>query len=383
MPLYHIVFLLLLFGVIIEYWQKKTPKWLFFLSFMAMGAMLCLRFGQGSDYTAYRLIYYTMPTSINGMMAYGYAKAEIGWRIITMLFRRAGLPFDVFVFLHSLLEMYLLWRFLKRYCKNKMLALFVGYHTLYLTYMVSAMRQGLVILVFLGVLLPLLLEGKWIRYFLGVVLLMGIHSVALILFVPLVIMAIRLSVEKIIAFVAVGFSLGIILAIFDVGHLVTAIGMSYAGESNVSMIALVERLASFVMVSYIYYLYTDGVAPSENDPYFKLFKLYSFGILIYGLLMWSPLISSRTIYMLKALEIPLIATCIDKCRKGKSLVILYCVLLCSVLYIKNIGSCISQMQYIDTSVWNYPYYSIWDKEAAIAGRETTSRYYEWLYRTKP
>lgn len=382
MSLYHIVFALLLFGALIEYWQRKTPKWLFYLSFAVLMAMLCLRFGQGTDYTAYRMIYYTIPPSVSGMLAYGYAKAEIGWRLITMLFRMAGLPFEVFVFILSAAQMWLLWRFLKRYCKNKMLALFLCYHTLYLTYLFSAMRQGTVIIVFLGLMLPWLLEGKWVRYCIAAVALVTIHSVALILFVPLVVVCIRLSVEKIIACVLVGFCLGIVLSIFDVGYLIRAIGINYAGESDISLVALVERVASFILVSYVYYLYTDGLAPSETDTYFKIYKLYAFGILLYGLLMWSPLISSRTIFALKALEIPLIATCIDKCRKGRSIVLLYCVLLCSVLYVKNIDSCLDQIQYLNTTVWNYPYYSIWDKEAAIAGRATTSRYYEWLFRTQ-
>jgi hypothetical protein len=294
----------------------------------------------------------------------------------------AGLPFDVFVVLLSAMQMWLLWRFLKRYCKNKMLALFLCYHTLYLTYLFSAMRQGTVIIVFLGLMLPWLLEGKWVRYCIAAVAMVTLHSVALILFVPLVVVCIRLSVEKIIALVLVGFSMGIVLSIFDVGYLIRMLGINYAGETNISLVALVERIASFILVSYVYYLHTDGLAPSESDVYFKIFKLYAFGILLYGLLMWSPLISSRTIFVLKALEIPLIATGIDKCRKGRSIVLLYCVLLCSVLYVKNIDSCLDQIQYKNTTIWNYPYYTIWDKEAAIAGRETSSRYYEWLYRTQ-
>lgn len=379
---YHLVFAFLLFGAIIEYWQKKTPKWMLYLSFGVMTLMLCLRFGQGTDYTAYRMIFYTMPTSVSGMLSYRYAKAEIGWRVMTMLLRRLSVPFELFVFVLSALQMWMLWRFVKRFCKNKMLALFLGYHTLYLTYLFSAMRQGTVIILFLGLLLPWLLEGKWVRYCLAAAALMTIHSVALILFVPVVVLSIRLSVEKIIACVLVGFCLGTLLSIFGVGNILSAIGVSYAGESDISLVALVERIASFILVSYMYYLYSDGMAPSEDDSYFKLFKIYAFGILIYGLLMWSPLISSRTIYALKVLEIPLIATCIDKCRKGRSIVILYCALLCTVLYVKNIDSCITQVQYVNTSVLNYPYYSIWDKEACIAGRETSSRYYEWLYRTQ-
>ena len=379
MSLYHVVFLLLLFGVVIEYWQKRTPKILFFACFAALTLMLCLRFGQGTDYAAYRMIYYTMPANVSGMLAYRYAKAEMGWRLITMLFRMTGVSFDVFVFLLSAFQMWMLWRFLKRYCKYQILALFIGYHTLYLTYLVSAMRQGTVIIVFLGLLLPWLLEGKWLRYLVATYLLMNIHSVAMILLLPVVFLCLRLSVKHIVALVAIGFSAGIILSIFDIGNLIAVILPSYAGETDISVVALLERVATFVLVTYMYYLYNDGLEPSMDDPYYKLYKIYAFGILIYGLLMWSPLISSRTIFALKALEIPLITTCITKCRKGKMLALVYLVLLCTVLYVKNIDSSISQAEYLNTNIWNYPYYTIWDKDAAIAGRAETSKYYEWLY----
>lgn len=381
MPLYHLVFVFLLFGAVIEYWQKKTPKLLLFLSFVILTAMLCLRFGQGTDYAAYRMIYYTMPTNLSETLTYAYAKAELGWRLITMVFRMANIPFEVFTILLSAIQMWLLWRFIKRYCKNGILALFLGYHTLYMTYLVSAMRQGTVIIVFLGLLLPWLLEGKWLRYCIGAALLLSIHSVAIVLFVPIVVLAIRFRVQHVVALVCIGFSVGIVLAIFGVGNILSAIGMSYGGESDISVVALAERLATYVLVTYMYYLYTDGLEPDHNDPYCKLFKIYSVGILIYGVLMWSPLISSRTIFALKALEIPLITTCIMKCKKGRSIALVYCALLCTVLYVKNIGSSISQSEYLNTSILQYPYYSIWDKEEAIAGRAETSRYYEWLYRT--
>jgi hypothetical protein len=382
MPLYHLVFALLLFGAVIEYWQRKTPKILYVVCFLVLTGMLCLRFGQGTDYVSYRMIYYTIPANLAGTINYGHAKAEIGWRLITMLFRMAGLKFEVFVILLSLLQMWLMWRFVKRYCHYRILALFLGYHTLYLTYLFSAMRQGTVIMVFLGLMLPWLLEGKWVRYCVTALLLTTIHPVSLIMLVPAVVLCIRISVKHTVALVAVGFCVGILFSVCDVGLLLRAIVPTYAGETEISVVALAERVASFILVTYMYYLYCDGVEPDVHDPFYKIYKIYAFGILIYGVLMWSPLISSRTIFSLKVLEIPLITTCMVKCRKGKSIAILYLVLLCSVLYLKNISSCITQAEYLNTNVWNYPYYSIWDQEAAVKSRAKTSKYYEWLYKTR-
>lgn len=378
MSLYHIVFLLLLGGTLFEHYCKKTPKWLYCITFSALTVMLCLRFGQGSDYSAYSMIYYTMPTNIAGVMTWDAGKAEIGWRLLCMVFRKWDLSFPVFVAAVSLLEMAMIGRFVNRFCERKMLALFLSYHTLYLTYCFSAMRQGVVIAVFLGLLLQWLLDGKYLRYCVGVALCCSIHTVALVLLIPLVIRGIRLTVEQIVALVAVGACVGLLLSIFGIGNLLAMLGMNYAGESDISLVALAERACTFVLVSYMYHIYLGGQEPDQKDPLFQIYKFYAFGILLYGLLMWSPLISSRTIFVLKILEVPLICTCIGKCRKAANIAVLYCVAICSLLYVKNISSYITQQMYLKDSVWEYPYVSVFDKERAEKIRSKDAPFYEWL-----
>ena len=148
MSLYHIVFLILFVGVLIEYVRQDTPKWLYFTSILVLSLMLLLRFGQGSDFYSYNSIYTTMPLDMERIKNYQFFKVEIGWRLLCAGFKMLGFNFSQFLFVISSIELLLLGRFISRYSKNHMLTLFLSYHTLYLTYFFSALRQAFVIAVF-------------------------------------------------------------------------------------------------------------------------------------------------------------------------------------------------------------------------------------------
>lgn len=383
MSIYHIIFLFLLLGVLIEYKKGDTPKWLFRFTFLLLSLFMAFRYGQGTDYYSYCSMYVTMPVTIQEILAYNFAPIEIGWRFLCAGFKLLHVSFKGFVFILSLAEMLLLWRFVSRYCKNKMLALFLSYHTLYLTYFFSAMRQALVIAVFLGLLLEWLLEGKYLRYSLCVLVCSSMHYVSIILLVPVILHRIRLSFTQMVCLTVIGYLAGMVLSLVHVGQMLHGMGLmeeasAYLGETDISVVALMERVLSYIVVVFACYLYMDGREPDYSDQIFNLFKIYSLGIMLYGLLMWSPLISSRLVYMFKLMEIPLICTCIAKCRRARGLVLLYCIGICSMLYVKNIGSYLTQGRYLDFTVQDYPYVSIFNHEKIAEYRKDTGYMIDWL-----
>lgn len=379
MSVYLVVFFLLLIGALIEYVNNETPKRLFLFAFTVLTAMLAFRFGQGTDYLSYCSIYTTMPISIQEMSAYEFADVEWGWKILCAIFKLFGISFKGFVFAISAAEMICLWRFITRYCKHNFLALIMGYHTLFLTYYFSALRQGLVIAFFLGVMLQWLIDGKWIRYFLGVVLCTTIHTVGIVLLIPLLVCAIRISFAKTVCLVVVGLCVGSLCTIFNVGpFLKDTLGIHYFGDASISVIALGERVLSYVIVSYAAYLCLDGEEPEGKNVYFVLFKLYSLGVFLYGVLMWSPLVSSRTIYVYKVIEIALISYGITKTRKARSFICAYFILISSVLFFKNMNSYINEGEYRDTSIVTFPYISVFEPYEVLDARADVGRLVRWL-----
>lgn len=375
MSLYHIVFLGLAAGAVAEHVKKKTPRWLFFLLFAALTAILCLRFGQGTDYFSYASIYRYLPADpIAALDARNHS--EPGWKFLCASFKMLGVSYPIFVSILSLAMMLLLLRFINRFCgERKLLALVILYHTFYMTYLMSTLRQGLVIAVFLGVMLSWLMERKYVRYCLLSVLLATLHSVGIVLLLLPVVNGIHLKVKHMVCLVVVGLLLGLVLSAVDIGVILRQfVDIYYLKESELSLVALLERIVSFGVVTFCYYLYLGGNEPEPGDRIHSIYKIYALGILLYGLLMWSPLISSRTIYVMKVVEVLLICVCISRCKKAGVIVLSYFLLLSGLLYVKNVDSYLDQGRYKNATVLDYPYVTIFNQKDILNYREDTISY---------
>lgn len=376
MSLYHIVFAVLAVGAVWEHIQKKTPRRLFAVSFLILTAMLCLRFGQGQDYFNYSQIFFALPANPLEAIRNQNIHSEPGWKVLCCLFKLAGLRFPALIFAVSAYMMAMFWRFLRLYGgERKMLALVLCYHTMYLTYFMSVLRQGIIIATLLGLLIPWLMKGKYIRYCIVVFLISTIHTVALLLLLLPIIKELNLKFKHMVAVAALGFLVGIVLSLMDVGLILRRIvDHVYLTESDVSIVALLERVATFSVVTLCYYIYLDGMEPDQKDFLHVIYKIYAVGVFLYGVLMWSALISSRTVYILKVIEIIMICACITRCKKTAGIVLCYGLLLSSVLYVKNIDSYLEQGQYQNATVVDYPYVSIFNQKDILNYRQDTHNY---------
>lgn len=380
MSLYHIIFLWLLLCTVVEHIKEKTPNRLFLFSFLLLTVFLCLRFGQGTDYFNYANIYYALPSNPIKAALSTNIHSEIGWKVACGTFRALGASFPVLIFVVSVYMMGLFYRFLQRYGgERKLFTLFIAYHTLYLTYFMSVLRQGIVIATLLGVLLPLLQDRKYIKYCIITALLALIHSVALLLLLLPILQNLRLQFKHCVALVALGFCIGVVLSVINIGTLIRrVISHVYFTDTDISIIAVVERVLSFAVVTFCYYVYSQGKEPEQTDFLCALYKVYAIGIFLYGVLMWSALISSRTVYILKVIEIILLCTCLPHCKKSRHIVLLYCVLLSIGLYVKNIDSYLLQGQYQNATVLNYPYVTIFNQTDILNYRQDTINYpFKW------
>lgn len=373
---YHMILLLLLAGTVVEHIQKRTSKVYFAVSFLVLSGFLCFRFGQGTDYFGYAYIYHSLPANPLQAVHTDWIHSEIGWKILCACFRALGVSFPVFVMILSVCMLILFFRFLQKFGGNrKMFALLICYHTLYLTYFFSVLRQGIVAAVFLGVLLPWLLRRDYVKYYIISAVLISIHSVSAVLLILPLLQGVQLKYKQLIGLVVLGFLLGVACYAVDVGVLLAKVlPIVYLGESDLSVVALLERIGTFLVVAFCYYVYLEGQEPDQADGFCKLFKIYALGMFLYNLLMWSPLISSRLCYLFKLVEIILICGCIVRCKKSQTIVLVYCVALCSVVYLKNINSYIQQANYQNASVVNYPYVSVFNWTDILNYRTDTIDY---------
>lgn len=376
MSLYHIIFIFLLLGAVVEHIRRKTPKGLFWAAFVLLTVFLCLRFGQGQDYFNYANIYYSLPPNpIQAVLSAGI-HSEPGWKLLCGLFRAVNAPFPVLILVISAYMMALYLRGLQLYGgEKKLLALFISYHTLYLTYFFGVLRQGIVIATLLGLLLPLLKKRSYIKYCVTVCLLALIHSVSLLLLLLPLLQNLKLTFKHCVALVALGFLVGTLLSLVNIGVILHRIyPHTYFAKTDTALVAVAERILTFAVVTYCYYVYLQGREPQQNDFLLTVYKAYAIGIFLYGVLMWSALISSRTVYILKILEIVLICACLESCKRSRHTIFLYLVLLSTVLYVKNIDSYLSLGEYTNASVIDYPYVTIFNQRDILQYRSTPHYY---------
>lgn len=362
MSIYHWVFLALLGGAVWEAYRNETPQWLFYGLFGALTAMLCLRYGQGSDYFSYGHIYYELPTNLLAAFGAKEIHGEWGWKSLCVLGRWLQMPYPAFVLVISLAMMGLYWRFLTRFCEKPLLALLLGWHTLYLTYFFGILRQGLAIALFLGLLLEWLQNRRYPRYVLGCLVCASFHSSALVLLALPLLLEIRWKEKHLLLLCAAAWAGGLLLATGVLHGLLQRLlpqaVTNYLTAEPVSLGAIGERVLTFGVIVLAWYG-TDRDHPRNR----LLFGVSAGGFALYGALLWMPLVASRTGFLLKAAEIGLLGNLMPRKGWKKWVLLGFCVALAGVMHLKNLGSYLSHAQYFDwVTVWNYPYVPLFRRE---------------------
>lgn len=372
MSLYLIVFAMLVSFAVYEYRKGKTQERLYAIAFFVLGMMLCFRYGQGSDYYGYYVNYLLTPKiwEIKRLISINI-HGELGWKLLCSLCRSFAMPFDMVVFFISLFELYCIHRFVSRFCKLKTVALLLMYPTIYLTYTFSALRQGAVLLFFLGFLLEWFYRGKMRHYLIGTLICITIHTSALVF---LVLFGMKLLILD-------GKWALILMVLAAAGGMcaqwllpkISSVFATYA-SSSMSIVAIGERAVS---TGVILYMFWDRLKDRKNRKMLDmLLQVYIYGTIIYAFLMWNALISSRFNVYFKAVEIVLFTAALRRPGKlpyvdlrKRDAVAMYLLALSFVMYFKNINSYIVQGDYLEnTNVFNYPYLNIFDMDAAETWR---------------
>ena len=368
MNLYLLVFLILAAGAVWEWFRPQYGKYIYWVCWGLAAACLCLRFGQGTDYVTYHAIYETIPAYID--LAQGYICGfypEIGWRLISALFKLFHAPFWVFTSVLGLADMLLLHRFLNKYVPLRTAGLFLSYPVLYIVYLVSGLRQGLAICFFLGVAVPFYVEKKWGGYVAAVVIAASFHRVGYAWLILPVVYYLPLGVM--LALLGLSIAGGLILQIGAVEQWLTGLLPSYhvkqfLMEGNLSLFAVGERLVSTAAVLLLYF-WKQKKEEGAGQRTALFLKAYLCGICFYMLLCGSSYYASRYCVIFKVLECALIVWLIS----GKSAMIkcgaLFFFSLTLFMGIKNLNAMVSEASYYGekgVTVLSLPYISIWDQD---------------------
>ena len=365
--MYWLLFVILLLSFFLCYASRRQWSSLYYLSLSLMTAMLCLRFGQGTDYPNYHHLY-KFPTH-----------GEWGYRTLTIFLRDHGVSFQTFIFFLSLFLCILTPQAIVRYSPHRTFSLFLLYPTIYLTYYASGLRQGIVIAVFLAWMIPLLEKKQRALYVLACLLLSLFHTVALAL-VPLVLIDL-IKVKHLLWIALIALVIGVINQIFPFGvtlanQLSDLLALERDFESTeLYALAFLERVVTCFLVVFI--LAARSERDDLNAAQALLFKVYLFGFITFMIFSSNAMLSSRFCVVFKAVEVLLLPAIVDRqIRIRHAFVVILCVL-GFVMTWKNIGSYIMQGRYYPgTTRLNYPYISIFNKREILKYRPYDLNYFE-------
>lgn len=366
MSLFIIVGIILFIGSFLEVSSKKTLKGLYFALFFGLTLMLCLRFGQGTDYFAYQYIYEYVPETLSlfELSATSSIHSEIGWKFLCALSKILGINYYTFVAIIGVITMLLLHSFIKKFCPLRITALFIAYPTLFLTYIFSGLRQALVVCFFLGVLLDLYIKKRYARFFVYVLLASLIHSASLSLLILLPASLRKFFSKTQDSFILFSWIFGVFFSIFSIRFTIFGRVFTNAGASA-NYVAMAERLLTYIIIRIAYSSYKRRTG-ERNDSLDTIMYIYSLCITLYGFFFSLPLVASRVCYFFKTVEIILLTTMLGYSKKTLNVIpylFIYISLLTFVMLFKNLDSYISQGLYYSaySNVWTFPYNNLFVK----------------------
>lgn len=251
--------------------------------------------------------------------------------------------------------------------------------TFWFTYYCSALRQAVVLAVFLGFGLELLLKRRYILYCLVTLFLMTFHIMAVALLVlPFAVEFLPRSRRGCI----VVFGLFVLACFVSWMMLICFPQISYYTKDGVtfSFKALAMRLFLLGLIGALFMCLSKTKKESRQSVGRVFFVIYLVGIALYLMLFPSAIISQRLTACFKAVEVILIPILlvsvfaqkqneISKKLKGQvpAIISVLCVLM-SAEMVKNVNAEMNQSRYWGNSVLDYPYVSVFNKSSLSSER---------------
>ncbi|MCI8281980.1 MAG: EpsG family protein [Lachnospiraceae bacterium] len=354
---------------VMGYFDRNADKRLFCIELFLMGAMLCLRYGQGTDYFGYEANYSLVPKNIDmHFLFHNGIHGEVGYTFIAEIFRSLGAPFPIFVAVLSLAMMLMTYHGIKRYHGIKTIAVLLLYPTYYLTFYYG-IRQGFALAFTLYFILPAYVKEKKLKYVFLVCFCATMHKSVLILLLPLFVDKIVKKCERLILFgaIAAGVMLGLFLR-------TTGFTWSYVYFSP-SYSAIALRVILFIAIVRLY-----RCSGKKDEISNRIFRFYFIGFCIYLALCPAGFVAHRVTAYMKFSEIILFSRLLANrnemmhvgrtMRTLKRYVCLLVIMICMVEGVKNINSYIGQGEYYSgIHFYNYPYVSVFNKKDIYKYRE--------------
>lgn len=364
--IYWLIFLILLYNSIKEIAYRRINNKVFKYLWILLVLFVTLRQGQGSDYYNYKQIYTYVDQNI-GTVFLLFKESDFGFLIINYIAIELGISFKLFMSLFSLLTMAAVYPFFSRTCNKSIVALFIFFtSSFYLTYIFSAIRQGFVIAVYLGIVFPLIKQKKLSLYYLYIILLSTIHISALVLTIVPFISNKWIGRNKLLILVFISTFLMFIYNPLE--FIIPSLGVSRISvytSSEDSIFKYIPMILRFILIIPVFLIHEERY---KNNLSLNTYRnLLVFGYIIYSLFSFSDLISSRMGFYFSTFQIVFFSSIIHNTalKRINSQIIICYLLLSFILLAKDINGYITQGKYENCNIFTYPYFTVFEDESQI------------------
>lgn len=292
--IYYIIFFsLFIFAMIFDYFKVKQKYFDHIIYWLFGGVIFCLaafRFETGYDFIPYQNMFLKVQSSsLNIFELSNNMNIEIGFVFLMKIFK--GFSFEFFLFFVTLIAVLPKFVFIYKINKNKFLMLFCYYATIFLTYDMGIIRQGLSMSILLFS-VKYLFSHNYIKFQFIVILASLFHSTSLIFSFLFLLRDKELSLKTYLILTALALIFPIFVNTSKFIDIISQFGgiigtksdyyANYYIESNI-YISLIKRI--IVMIIFLYF---SKIKNNKNNYYDNLYWL-SINAYILSLIMMSLL----------------------------------------------------------------------------------------------
>lgn len=245
---------------------KRTRDWLTIICLIFLTFISGTRLVGGLDFLSYEGHYNSLPTFpdvLNPEMRNN--NYEVGYTYIASFFKTLGISFYGFCLIHAAFIYFCLWKGLKRYTSHFGIVILVFLYKLFFYNTMISMRQSLTVACFM-LMLPLIEEKKYVKYYIATYFVSTIHNGAYLLFLlyPLVYIALNKTRIKwlniiFIPTLLIGFTgidvlgpIGQFLQDNAANENMMVKSAKYFGGENLSPIGILHTLEYFLLMLVVY-----------------------------------------------------------------------------------------------------------------------------------
>ncbi|MHB9293980.1 hypothetical protein Holit_03102 [Hollandina sp. SP2] len=373
-----ILFFILFFSPI----TKKDESFIFTtVCYLCLLSISVFRFGIGTDYFNYYSIFYFVPESFSGISLQKFIISQIepGFWAISILIKSLNLPFTYLIAFCSFISLSLIFYTIQKKSMQKTFSVFIFFANYYMVYIENTLRQGIAMGIFIYALYDFLQTKSFKKYCILILLGCTFHiTIIVALCVPLIV---RISLKTILNPIFL-FCITLLSLVFSfvVPRLIVLVlsglfprYLSYARKTEINIMPLLLRLLELVLV----YFLTKRTCHRLGQREIMCVKFFIFGCLFYFSLSSISVFSRLTEYFM-FIEIILIPNLMFNLRPNENkLFKIFFSFLFLLLFFKDLNSFSYQGNFRSHRVIDYPYVTIFNKDAIknIRPSKSYSRYF--------